>query len=554
MIRSLPALQSNRCVLLAALILAACNTPLETDWENDPSGGDTLSDPAAVSELIAGLYRLHVAIHHTSSGPKFGAHLRTLLTAVGDEVVTTNNVNGGQWDSSRGWPRAPFNNDPSAVNLTDPTGARRLWVALHEAVSNSNDVLWQIEQGMRLIESDGGVTSDQTDRGRAMAKLVQGISFGELAMAFDRAIVVGEGDLPLPAGNPAALRALVLQNLRPYPEVRDRALRSLDDAVSIARSNPSMVFPGALWGSSATGDVSSQQFVRLAHSYAARVLAYTPRRPEEREGGVDWERVVEYTEEVITADFGPVIGGTLSSSSLYGMLQGNSGVRLHYGTIGPADVSGRYQSWYTTPYADRKPFAIITPDRRVTGDTPTSHGSYVRYRGPSDMGDVLQGRIFTPHHSFYQWYRTAGETTSGTAVMIRADEIRLIRAEALVRRQQAEAAVPLVNVSRTRSHRVGGVVYPGLPPVTAAGVEPDSQCVPRTEAGACGSLLDAIRYERMLEGIGAGVLRAYADNRGWGRLTPGTWLHFPVPGQELVVLGQPTYTWGGIADQAWAAR
>jgi hypothetical protein len=56
-----------------------------------------------------------------------------------------------------------------------------------------------------------------------------------------------------------------------------------------------------------------------------------------------------------------------------------------------------------------------------------------------------------------------------------------------------------VNLTRTATQRIGTATYPGLPAVTASGVPQGAGCVPRTVAGACGSLLDAIHYERRIE-------------------------------------------------------
>ncbi len=107
----------------------------------------------------------------------------------------------------------------------------------------------------------------------------------------------------------------------------------------------------------------------------------------------------------------------------------------------------------------------------------------------------------------------------------------------LIRLGRAAEAVPLINKSRVASGQ--------LPPVTVDGPPDTPGCVPRKLSGACGSLWDALRYEKGIEGLGvSGVIR-FMDARGWQMLPENTLLHLPVPGRELGVLKQPLYTFGG---------
>jgi hypothetical protein len=131
-----------------------------------------------------------------------------------------------------------------------------------------------------------------------------------------------------------------------------------------------------------------------------------------------------------------------------------------------------------------------------------------------------------------------------------ADENNLLRAEALLRTGDAAGAAELINVTRTRTQRIGDTEYPGLPPVTAAGVptDADGNCVPRQESGACGTLLTALRYERMLELLAIDAIRGYTDSRGWGTLPDGTILSWPIPGNALDLYGMEGYSYGGVGE------
>jgi hypothetical protein len=96
--------------------------------------------------------------------------------------------------------------------------------------------------------------------------------------------------------------------------------------------------------------------------------------------------------------------------------------------------------------------------------------------------------------------------------------------------------VPLINITR--------VANGGLPPVTLDGA-PDPNCTPRKLNGACGSLWDALRYEKRMEMIGVDAGVAHWDARGWGALVEGTPIHYPMPGNELALLRMQMYTTGG---------
>ncbi|MBV9774063.1 MAG: RagB/SusD family nutrient uptake outer membrane protein, partial [Gemmatimonadetes bacterium] len=113
----------------------------------------------------------------------------------------------------------------------------------------------------------------------------------------------------------------------------------------------------------------------------------------------------------------------------------------------------------------------------------------------------------------------------------------LIRAEAYLNQGNLDRAAELINRTRVKNG--------GLPAVTVAGVPNARSCVPKTQKGACGSLFDALRYEKRIETAGVEGSTAYWDARGWGTLLVGTPVHFPVPWRDLELIGAPLYTFGG---------
>jgi hypothetical protein len=113
----------------------------------------------------------------------------------------------------------------------------------------------------------------------------------------------------------------------------------------------------------------------------------------------------------------------------------------------------------------------------------------------------------------------------------------LLQAVAPLGLARADEAVPLINKTR--------VANGGLPEVTIDGPPDEQGCVPRKANGDCGSLWDALRYEKRIEGAGVSGITAFMDARGWQALPANTFLQLPVPGRELATLQLPLYTFGG---------
>lgn len=520
---------------------------------NNPDRDVALGNPADVETLISSSWRVYFnAIHNTTN-------INYLYPAISTEVVSPSNERALVTQSAV--PRIPFNNSPFATTLTDPLGAGDSWREWHEVISSANEGLSQIAAGMKFISGTGATAVDNTARAEAFAHFTRGLAWGQLGLVFDRSTLIDE-TMPIPA-NPDELASLVIERLRPYPEVLDWVIREFDRAIEVAQAN-NITIPAEWMHTSEP--LSADEFVRLANTYVARHMVYFARTPEER-AAVNWQEVLSRTANGITEDFTPQLrsGSGGINSNLYQVAQRNVSscvtcYRSSYWLIGPADVSGRYQEWSAKPYFDRTRFEIVTPDRRITGPEPTDRGAYFIHR-PNSFGEHSGlGAYLT---SAYQWYRADGQSTNRPVLLVSAAENDLLRAEALIRIGGAanlSQAAELINRSRTREVEIPGFegplengAFPGLPPVMADGVPIAPDCVPKTETGACGNLLQALFYERSIEAAISDATRAYADYRGWpGRLPPGTWLHLPVPGAELDMLGLEVYTYGGVGGE-WAA-
>lgn len=502
-------------VALVAVGLAGCQE-LTVPNLNNPERERVLSEPQDVEALIAGTWTQVWALWQGGNYPALQ------LSAIADEFTTTHENWGGWTLSSE--PRTRFDNHPE---YTYSALAENPYYNTYDALASVHDGLEAIlERGIE-IEYSG---ADHTPRTLAFGKFTQGVLLGYLGLLFDRAIIVTE-NTPIADGD--LVREM---EFAPYTEVRDSAIASLEEAARIAALNGVRI-PGD-WVKGA--DLDTESFIRLINTYIARLMAYTPRTPEERATEVDWERVRQLTVSGLTSDH--TVDGGLGVRSTYKQYAQNNDCATcvtyyaDYRLIGPADISGRYQEWLATPVAQRTPFEITTPDRRITGpEGPQSDGTYFRYRATSN----LKPERGTYHFSRYQFYRFEGNYGVGAGeklLAISAAEVDLLQAEALYRLGDLQGAAELVN--RTR------VANGGLPPVTPAGVVESDDCVPRRADGSCGDLWDALVYEKRIETAGGDQI-AFFDARGFGLLTSGTFLHLPVPGRELGVYGMPEYSFGG---------
>jgi hypothetical protein len=223
-------------------------------------------------------------------------------------------------------------------------------------------------------------------------------------------------------------------------------------------------------------------------------------------------------------------------------------------------------------FSKARPFDVLTGDARIqepNGLDPNQVApTYFKHSG--GMGATVslwppQNRFDTVQHgtyyvSFYwnstraldnrtQWPSSGGgqnRDSEGNDLhrvideMLGKPEMDLLRAEAEFRLGNFQAAADLINITRT--------LWGELPPVTPAGaphsVPGANDCVPRIWNGTCGSLWDALIYEKRIETYGTGI--AFYDARRWGCLLEGTWTQLPVPGHQLQHYGdKPVYTFGG---------
>jgi len=424
-------------------------------------------------------------------------------------------------------PRSSWNNSPVNARNNVTEGP---WYDLYAAISAVTDAVIAIDEGLVI----GDTTN--TNRARAFGKFMQGLSHGYLGLYFDSAFVVDEK---------LRVDTITTPQLHPYPFVVTEAIKQLDSAIAIGqRSNFS--FPADGWMFKA---MNRTQFIQLANSFAARLMVYSARTADER-AAVDWNEVIQRIDDGITADFAPEAvpdilwdDGKRLVARVRNTARPSDFGRPSYWVVGPADSAQGFVNWVATPVANRVAFQVRTTDRRIQGPGgPATPGKYVGF----NQNNIFTASRGTYRFSWYYFHRygTGDSWREGPVPAMLVSEMNLLKAEGLLRQGNAAGAAALINQTRVANGE--------LPPVDVDGPPDEPGCVPRKLNGDCGSLWDALRYEKRIEGLGMSGVIAFMDARGWQTLPENTILQLPVPGAELAVLQRPLYTYGGPGGQSSA--
>jgi hypothetical protein len=514
-------------------VLAACQD-LDVTNPNNPDRARLERDPQLVQTIIASAYAQLFDFWHDD-------YPAWVLPTMADEF-TSGFLDFGIHDMSKE-PRLAFNNSPIyselEINL-DP------WQKSNAVLSALADALIVIEDG--TVVRDAGV--DVTTRAVAFAKLMQGITLGQLAMVLDSAYLLDENlELQPPPAPPPPLA--------PSSEVLALAIEKLEEAIAIT-DTANFTLPADPW--LFVSGYTDNDVAQIAHMFAARFLASYGRTRAERDAA-PWDEVLFHAERGITRDLAPnavperLFHDFRRVAARQRTITPGDFARMDYWLVGPADSTNGIITWVNRATLDaRTPFTMATKDRRiqpktviVAADTAPLFGKYFGHH----RATIWAASRGIYHRTFYFYHRFGRGNTweTGPQLVLTVTERNLLRAEALIRLGRAADAVPLINVTRVANGELDPVTIDGPPNVPG--------CVPRKirpgpMQGQCGSLWDALRYEKRVEGAGIDQTTAFLDARGWQSLVVGTPLQFPVPAQELQLREQPIYSYGGVGDEMGA--
>ena len=504
---------------VAALLAVSGCQDLTVENPNAPDRGRATAEPISTESFVATSFRTWWPVGGHDDYPSWA------FSTIAHEI-TSGFADFGQLELSEE-PRSAWNN--SEVNQRRFVNETP-WFGLYRTISAVNDALEAIDNGLVIVDDT------RTARARAMGKFIQGISHGYLGLYFDRAIIVDER---------TQLDTIRTPTFTPYPQVVQTAVAQIDEAIAAAGTRP-ITFPADGW---LFTPLTRDQFVRVANSFAARLIAYSPRTREER-AAVNWNEVIRRIDAGIQQDFAPTAQPDILWDDWKRLVarlrtagRPSDFGRPSYWIVGPADSSNGFVNWAATPVANRMPFQVRTKDRRIQGaGGPATPGKYVGY----NLNNIFQVARGTYRFSWYYYLRNGTDQSwqNGPQLAMSVAEMDLLKAEALIRLGRASEAVALINKTRVANGE--------LPPVSLEGPPNEPGCVPRKLNGQCGSLWDALRYERGIELLGmSGVIRFF-DMRGWGALAEHSITQLPVPGRELGTLRLPNYTFGGPGGESSA--
>jgi hypothetical protein len=542
--------------LAAALLVAAACADLDVENLNNPDRGRALATPGDVETLISGAYRTWWYTQSSYYGYGMPA------SCMADE-------HGSSWGNvgmreacsePRTW---AYNNDPSyGYNYFNS----RAWQRAYRALSAVRDGLLSIAgadgelgTGDDMQIGEGGV---DTHRAIAWGKFTQALSTMVLALVYDQAVVVTE-------------RTDYAQPLVriPYDQVADSAIYMFEEVIDLTQEG-SFTSP-ATW--SGGYSIDSDLMEELANSYIARLLAYTPRTVAERDA-VDWNEVITRVNAGITEDYLIHIDDTNWYQDAMGWYTESSGwARTDLRMMGPGDQkaagdpAGSWDDWEKETAGLRQPFPVDADDQRlpeyppVAQDESTLKACLNQPRSATCGGDGLRMKMeyrdpdlpfrpergtyfFSGYAAFPNWDIFDSDWIGDFPYMMKF-EMDMLLAEAYIRTSQPALAYPLINATR--------VTYGGLAPVAGTGAVPyddaptNTRCTPRvispfpSGTWQCGDLMEAMKWEKRMETYHTAFGLSWYDDRGWGDLVSGTITMLPVPGQELLLLLEEIYTFGG---------
>jgi hypothetical protein len=380
----------------------------------------------------------------------------------------------------------------------------------------------------------GSVAQDA--RARAFAFFVMAMGNANVALVYDSGTAVSETNVDF------------TPPLIGHDSLMKFALVQFDSAIANA-GQMTAAFPlVATWIPS--NALTGAQFIQVIRSYKARFRAQVARTPTER-AAVDWTKVRDDAINGITADL--VLASNPSTGWQYGWyiqhFLFDTWTQESPMFLGMADSAGAYDAYLATPLTSRSAILIRSADQRLppgadraaqqtasgTGATQTPSRTNLYFRNRTALDPASLSFVV----SQYDWYRMQplyNANRIGSFPMLQKTEIDLLAAEAYYRLGDLANAVIKINTTRVNNGK--------LPPLPAGMAATDLvpggvSCVPRVPAPPnytstqCGTLFEALKWEKRMELAFMQYGAWYFDSRGWGDLALGTALEWPVPYQEL---------------------
>jgi hypothetical protein len=532
MMKSIVTLASASLLVIAA---TACKQDLTVENLGNPDVARVFATGPSIEATIASAYQtVHNATTNQALWPE------ALMHGL-EQYSSLNNFNMGVRVAI---PRAPI------VNSNGSPSVFTEFSALSREARLAVEALDALDKYVKSGQTLG--TAGQDMRARAFGFFGAATSLGWMALIYDSAAVVGTG---MPSDS--------IPPLSGAADVMKAAIAMLDSAYAYT-TNPVASgtggFPLPTAWMSTTNAMPAADFGKLIRSYRARFRAGVARTPAQR-AAVDWAKIIDDTENGIAADYLPNVGGntgwSIGDISQIYVDPGWGQISLMY--MGMADVSGGYANFIATPLATRNGYFLVqTPDKRwPAGATraaqisasvqPTSVSSrpYISNRSVADIPGDGWG---VSYYDFFRFKYIRNSSNQGLYPAFMKSENDLLAAEAYIRTGDIAKAAAKIDLTRVPS---GLPALSGVVTSATQAVPGDTQCVPQVPQGpgfntvACGTIMEAMKYEKRMETALTSFGRWWIDSRGWGDLITNTVLEYPVPYQEMQARQKPSYNLGG---------
>jgi hypothetical protein len=538
-----------RYLAVASLVgaSAGCNDVLDVGNSNNPDRDRLLRTNADVEALSASQFQQVIS---GTLGNTARVQTGMLTAAFENASGLANNGLGPR----SAMPRQAIDNNRGNAYATENFNDYRILSSTARATA---DVMVRSKNpGFTLT----GGTND-INRLNAWNHFVYGVALGYLSMVYDSAAVPRPSDAPL-----------AVQPLESYQAVNAYALAQFDSAIAYASRTGTTSLPSG-WLTGPQGPaVTMPEFIRVVRSFRARMRAGVARNAQER-GAVNWAAVIADGQNGITSDLqirmDPAAGWDYQWLATTLHFRDANWHQMPYHIIGMADVSGAFDTWLSQPRDTRSFFTIVTPDLRfprgatraaqnrasADDDRPLPEGQYFRNRlaGKDQASTGWQAS----QYDHYRFRGFANDARIGLFPFFTRAENDMLVAEGMIRTGNIAGAATLIDRTRTASGlpALSGVVTSASEPVPGG-----SSCVPRVPQAptftttACGTIFEAMKWEKRMETAYTTYGAWFFDSRGWNDLPVGTAVSWPVPVQELDARNMPLYNLGGVGKPGGATE
>lgn len=270
--------------------------------------------------------------------------------------------------------------------------------------------------------------------------------------------------------------------------------------------------------------ISKDDFIKLANSFAARILSSQTRDKAETLalGNAHWERVLSYAEKGVTSDF--LI--TTVSGGYYNALVDRLVYLNSNAAYLPVDIKVPYLADKTGTYPTYYPAAPT-----ILGPVETDDKRFHEYFGYTTNFGILmeaRGRGLFSNYKRKRWANSSNSLNVPGAInpYFLVEELRLLRSESKFwLKDYAGGAAELNDPNAARKKK-------GLLPDVAANED---------------ALRKALHYEYAIEIDGAGgAFVPFTFMRRNDLLIGGTPTEYPIPQKQLELIGVELYSFGGI--------